>query len=61
MLGRAAREAVKGLGLELFGPEDENANVVTAVARARGHRRRRDPEDDARHVTASRSPAARAT
>jgi aspartate aminotransferase-like enzyme len=31
ILGRAAREAVKGLGLELFGPEDENANVVTAV------------------------------
>ncbi len=31
LLGRAAREAVKGLGLELFGPEDENANVVTAV------------------------------
>jgi serine---pyruvate transaminase len=31
ILGRAAREAIKGLGLELFGPEDENANVVTAV------------------------------
>ena len=31
VLGRAAREAVKGLGLELFGPEDEQANVVTAV------------------------------
>jgi aspartate aminotransferase-like enzyme len=31
ILGRAAREAVKGLGLELFGPEDDNANVVTAV------------------------------
>jgi serine---pyruvate transaminase len=31
ILGRAAREAVKGLGLELFGPEDEHANVVTAV------------------------------
>jgi serine---pyruvate transaminase len=31
ILGRAAREAVKGLGLEIFGPEDENANVVTAV------------------------------
>jgi serine---pyruvate transaminase len=30
-LGRAAREAVKGLGLEIFGPEDEQANVVTAV------------------------------
>ncbi len=31
VLGRAAREAVKGMGLELFGPEDEHANVVTAV------------------------------
>jgi aspartate aminotransferase-like enzyme len=31
LLGRAAREAVKGLGLEIFGPEDDNANVVTAV------------------------------
>ena len=33
------------MGLELFGPEDENANVVTVGADARGHRRRRDPED----------------
>ncbi len=31
VLGRAAREAVKGMGLELFAPEDEHANVVTAV------------------------------
>jgi aspartate aminotransferase-like enzyme len=31
ILGRATREAVKGLGLEIFGPEDDNANVVTAV------------------------------
>jgi aspartate aminotransferase-like enzyme len=31
LLGRAAREGMKALGLELFGPEDENANVVTAV------------------------------
>ena len=31
ILARAAREAVKAMGLELFGPEDENANVVTAV------------------------------
>jgi serine---pyruvate transaminase len=29
-LGGAARAAVKALGLELFGPEDERANVVTA-------------------------------
>lgn len=31
ILGRAAREAIRGLGLEIFGPDDENANVVTAV------------------------------
>ena len=31
LLGRASREAVKALDLELFGPEDENANVVTAM------------------------------
>jgi len=31
LLGRATREAMKALELELFGPEDENANVVTAV------------------------------
>ena len=31
LLGRASREAVKALDLELFGPEDENANVVTAI------------------------------
>jgi serine---pyruvate transaminase len=29
-LGSAARAAVKALGLEIFGPEDERANVVTA-------------------------------
>jgi aspartate aminotransferase-like enzyme len=31
LLGRAARAAVRGLELEFFGPEDENANVVTAI------------------------------
>jgi aspartate aminotransferase-like enzyme len=31
LLGRATREAVRALELELFGPEDENANVVTAI------------------------------
>jgi aspartate aminotransferase-like enzyme len=31
VLGRATREAVRALDLELFGPEDENANVVTAI------------------------------
>jgi aspartate aminotransferase-like enzyme len=31
VLGRAARAAVRGLDLELFGPEDEGANVVTAI------------------------------
>ena len=35
-LGRAAREAVKGLGLELFGPEDEDANVVTVARTPEG-------------------------
>jgi serine---pyruvate transaminase len=30
-LGRAARAGVRALELELFGPEDENANVVTAI------------------------------
>jgi aspartate aminotransferase-like enzyme len=31
LLGRATRAAVRALDLELFGPEDENSNVVTAV------------------------------
>jgi aspartate aminotransferase-like enzyme len=31
LLGRATREAVKALDLELFGPEDERANVATAI------------------------------
>jgi serine---pyruvate transaminase len=31
LLGRAARAAVQGLDLEIFGPEDDNANVVTAI------------------------------
>lgn len=31
LLGRAAREAARALELELFGPEDEGANVVTAI------------------------------
>ena len=31
LLGRATRTAVKALDLELFGPEDENSNVVTAI------------------------------
>jgi serine---pyruvate transaminase len=36
LLGRAAREAVKGMGLELFGPEDEDANVVTVARTPEG-------------------------
>jgi aspartate aminotransferase-like enzyme len=36
ILGRAAREAVKGMGLELFGPEDEQANVVTVARTPEG-------------------------
>jgi aspartate aminotransferase-like enzyme len=31
LLGRATREAIKALELDLFGPEDQNANVVTAI------------------------------
>ena len=31
LLGRATREAAKALDLEIFGTEDENANVVTAI------------------------------
>jgi aspartate aminotransferase-like enzyme len=31
LLGRAARAAVKALDLDVFGPEDEAANVVTAI------------------------------
>jgi aspartate aminotransferase-like enzyme len=31
LLGRAAREAVRALELDLFGPDDEEANVVTAI------------------------------
>jgi aspartate aminotransferase-like enzyme len=36
LLGRATREAVKAHDLSLFGPEDENANVVTAIALPEG-------------------------
>ena len=32
LLGGAARAAAKGMGLELFGPEDEAANVCTAIS-----------------------------
>ena len=35
-LGDAARAAAKGLDLELFGPEDENANVCTAITLPEG-------------------------
>lgn len=31
LLGRATRAAARALDLELFGPEDEGANVVTAI------------------------------
>jgi aspartate aminotransferase-like enzyme len=31
LLGRATRAAAKGLDLELFGPDDEHSNVVTAI------------------------------
>jgi serine---pyruvate transaminase len=32
LLGRACREAVRALDLETFGPDDDNANVVTAIS-----------------------------
>ena len=32
LLGRATRAATKALGLEQFGPEDDEANVATAIA-----------------------------
>ena len=32
ILARAARAGIEALGLERFGPDDENANVVTAAA-----------------------------
>jgi serine---pyruvate transaminase len=32
LLGRATREAVRALELDTYGPEDENANVVSAIA-----------------------------
>ena len=31
LLGRATRAAVRALGLELFGPDDDEANVVTGI------------------------------
>ena len=31
LLGRACREAVRALDLETYGPDDDNANVVTAI------------------------------
>ena len=31
LLGRAAREGVKGMGLRLFGPDEDPNSVVTAV------------------------------
>ncbi len=32
LLGRASREAVRALDLETYGPDDDNANVVTAIS-----------------------------
>ena len=49
------------MGLELFGPEDEHANVVTVARTPEGIDGAAIPKTDARHATASRSPAARAT
>jgi serine---pyruvate transaminase len=35
-LGRACREGIKGMGLELFSPDDDSAAVVTAVRAPEG-------------------------
>jgi aspartate aminotransferase-like enzyme len=35
-LGRACREGVKGMGLELFSPDDDSSSVVTAVRAPEG-------------------------
>ena len=39
-LGRACREGVKAMGLELFSPDEDRSAVVTAIRVARGRRRR---------------------
>ena len=44
LLARAARAGIEALGLERFGPDDENANVVTVAALPDDHRRRRVPK-----------------
>src|SRR5204863_6715180 len=35
-LGRACREGIKALGLELFSPDDDSSSVVTAARAPRG-------------------------
>ena len=40
MLARAARAGIEALGLERFGPDDDDANVVTAAALPERDRRR---------------------
>ena len=51
-LGRACRAGIKAMGVELFSPDEDRSAVVTAVKRARGHRRlegRPDPARPLRH------------
>ena len=45
-LGRAARAGVKGMGLELFSPDDDTAAVVTAIRAPEGV----DSDDLLRHL-----------
>ena len=61
LLARAARAGIEAIGLERFGPDDENANVVTVARLPDDDRRRQGAEADARPLRGHRSPAARAT
>ena len=48
VLARAARAGIEALGLERFGPDDPDANVVTAARLPDDDRRRQGAEADAR-------------
>ena len=61
VLGRAAREGVKALGLELFGPRGPGGQLRDRRQGARGRRRRQDRQDRPRQVgrVAGRRPGRR--
>ena len=61
ILARAARAGVAGLGLERFGPDDPDANVVTAARLPEGIDGAKVPKTHARHLRGHRSPAVRGT